>query len=304
MGTILVLGASGFIGGQLTRALLAEGRAIRCLSRDPARLRELAAEGCEVAEGDIADLPSLRRALDAVEVVYVAIHTLSPQGAGAADRRFMAVELDGLRNIVSACRENGVRRLIYVTSLGVAADAASEWLRERWRAEQALLESGLEVTLIRPGMIVGAGGRGFAMLASQARRPVAVFLGGRQRLRTIAIADLTYYLVGVLHDPRAYGQRYDVGNDDILTNSQVIDAAAAILGRRRPRKLPIPPALLRALAPLIERAGKLPQGSFTGFLDSLAADGSGDPAPIRSLLPRTLLSYRQAAERALAGNQT
>jgi len=212
----------------------------------------------------------------------------------------MAVELDGLRHIVTACQAHGVHRLIYVTSLGIVADAASEWLRERWRAEQLLLNSGLDVTIIRPGMIVGTGGRGFEMLASQARKPVAVFLGGQQRLRTIAIDDLIYYLVGVLNDPRAYRYRYDVGNDDVLTNRQMIDVGAAILGRRPPIKLQIPLALLGALAPVLERAGKLPKGAFKGLLDGLADDAIGDPRPIRSILPRALLSCRQAAERALA----
>lgn len=193
-----------------------------------------------------------------------------------------------------------MHRLIYVTSLGIVADAASEWLRERWRAEQLLLNSGLDVTIIRPGMIVGTGGRGFEMLASQARKPVAVFLGGQQRLRTIAIDDLIYYLVGVLNDPRAYRYRYDVGNDDVLTNRQMIDVGAAILGRRPPIKLQIPLALLGALAPVLERAGKLPKGAFKGLLDGLADDAIGDPRPIRSILPRALLSCRQAAERALA----
>lgn len=300
MSTILVIGASGFIGGRLTRALLAEGHTIRCLARDPARLGALAAAGCAIVRGDIADPPAVRRAVDGVEAVYIAIHTISPQPASAADQRFMAVELQELENVVAACRAHGVRRLIYVTSLGVAADAPSEWLRERWRAEQLLLESGLDATVIRPGMIVGAGGRGFEMLASQAGRPVAVFLGGGQRLRTIAVDDLIYYLVGVLDDPRAYRHAFDVGNDDVLTNGQMIDVGAAILGRRPPIKLPLPPTLLGAFAPVLERAGKLPQGALTGLLDSLATDGRGDPAPIRALLPRALLSYRQAAERALA----
>jgi len=299
MRTLLVIGASGFIGGRLTNALLAEGYTIRCLARDPARFQDLATAGCEIVQGDIADRASVQRAMDSVHAVYIAIHTLSPQPASAAGQRFMAVELNGLQNIVTACHAHGVRRLIYVTSLGTAADAPSEWLRERWRAEQFLLTSGLDVTVIRPGMIVGAGGRGFEMLAGQAKKSAAIFLGGEQKMRTIAVDDLIYYLVSVLNDPRAYQQCYDVGNDDVLTNRQMIDAGAEILGRRHPIKLQIPLVLLGALAPLLERAGKLPKGSLNGLLDSLAADGSGDPLPIRSLLPHALLSFRQAAERAL-----
>jgi len=299
MKTVLVIGASGFVGRRTAQALLAGGHAVRCLARDPAKVQDLATLGCEVVKGDISDLASMQRALDSVQAVYISIHTLSPQPASAADQRFMAVERDGLQNIVTACEAHGVRRLIYVTSLGIAADAASEWLRERWRAEQFLLKSGLDVTVIRPGMIVGAAGRGFGMVASGAKKPVAVGLGGRQKMRSIAVDDLIYYLVSVLSDPRAYGQCYDVGSDDVLTNSEMIDATAEILGRRPPLKLQIPRALLGALAPLIERMGKLPKGAMRGLLDSVAADASGDPLPIRALLPRPLLSYRQAAEQAL-----
>jgi len=299
MKTVLVIGASGFVGGHLTKALLAGGDAVRCLARDPARVQDLAASGCEIVKGDVSDLASVQQAVASIGAVYVSIHTLSPQPGSLSDRRFMAVERDGLQNVVTACRARGVRRIIYVTSLGITAEAPSEWLRERWRAEQFLLHSGLDVTVIRPGMIVGAGGRGFGMVVSGAKKPVAIGLGGQQKMRTIAVDDLIYYLMSVLGDPRAYGQCYDVGNDDVLTNAQMVDAVAEMLGRRRPIKLQIPPTLLGVPAPLIERAGRLPRGAMKGLLHSLEADMSGDPRPIRSLLPRALLSFRQAAERAL-----
>ena len=300
MRTILVIGASGFVGRHLTRALLAEGNAVRCLARDPARVQDLAALGGEVVTGDFSDPASLTRALDGVDAVYVSIHTLSPQPGSSVGRRFMEVELEGLENIVTACRAQGLSRLIDVTSLGIAAEASSEWLRERWRAEQFLLGSGLDVTIIRPGIIVGAGGQGFGMMASQANKPVAVGLGGQQKMRAIAVDDLVSYLVGVLDDPRSYGHCYDVGNDDVLTNGEMLDVVAGVLGRRPPLKLKIPRALVGLFAPVIERAVKLPPGAIRGFLDSGDADMGGDPMPIRALLPQPLLSFRQAAERALA----
>lgn len=301
MSTILVIGASGFVGRHLTKALRTKSHAIRCLAREPARLQDPAAAGCEIVRGDIADLASLQRATESVEAVYVSIHTLSPQQPRGARPRFMDVETRGLRNVVTACRSHGVRRVVYVTSLGIAPDAPSEWLRERWQTEELLLNSGLDATVIRPGMIVGAGGRGFDTVVSQARRRVAVTLGGdRPKLRTIALDDLVSYLVGVLDDPRAHRQRYDVGSDDVLAVNQMIDVVAAVLGRRPPVKVQIPRALLGALAPLIEGASKLPHGAFKGFVDSLQVDGVGDPMPIRALLPRPLLSFRRAAEGALA----
>jgi nucleoside-diphosphate-sugar epimerase len=91
----------------------------------------------------------------------------------------MEVEMNGLRNILTACQEHGVRRLIYVTSLGIAPDAPSVWLRGRWETEQFLLNTGLDVTVLRPGQIVGVGGCGFDTMLSQAKRPVAINLLGR-----------------------------------------------------------------------------------------------------------------------------
>jgi uncharacterized protein YbjT (DUF2867 family) len=299
MQKILVIGASGFVGRHLTKALLAEGHAVRCLARDPSRIQDLAKSGCEIIQGDISDLSSVQRAMQSVQAVYIAIHMLSPQPASNSNERFMDVELNGLKNVVTACKTNGARRVIYVTSLGVAANASSEWLRERWRAEQYLLENGLDATVIRPGMIAGAGGRGFDTLMGQAKQSLAVGLGSRQRMRTIAIDDLIYYLVGVLEDSRAYGQCFDVGNDDVLTNAEMIDTDADVLGRKHPTKIGIPLGLLGPLTALIERAAKFPKGSFKGLIDSLEADMTGDPRPIRSILPRALLTYRQAVERAL-----
>ncbi len=301
MGKVLVIGASGFVGRPLARALLAGGHAVRCLARDPAKVRDLAALGGEVIRGDMLDPASLRRATESVDAAYIVVHTLSPQGAGAAGQDFMDIELRGVRNIVAACRASGVRRLIYVTFLGTAPDGPSAWARGRWEAERALLESGLDATVIRPGQIVGAGGQGFDMLAAQAGRSVALVLGsGRQRFRTIALDDLVYYLVGVLDEPRAYGRGYDVGSDDILTTDQLIDVAAAVLGRSEPRKIHLPRALLGALAPLAERLTGVPRGALGDFLGGAETDLIGDPAPIRALLPRAPLPYRRAAERALA----
>jgi len=292
---ILIIGASGFVGRHLAQALLADGHAIRCLARDPAKLQDLAA-GCEIVQGDISDAASVARAVDSTQAIYISIHTLSPQ---QGEGRFMEVEKAGLQNVIAACRSKGVRRAIYVTSLGISPNEKSEWLRERWHAEQSLLNSGLDATVIRPGYIIGVGGRGFDTIVNQAGHRIALAMGG-SKMRTIALDDLIYYLRGVLDDPRAFGHWYDVGNDDVLTPSQLIDTTADILGRRPPIKIRMPLGLLGAFGPLIERMAKLPRGAIKGFVDGIKIDGIGDPMPIRKILPRPLLPFRDAVKRALA----
>lgn len=300
MKKILVIGASGFVGRGIAQALLASGDEVRCLARNPARVQDLAKVGCETVKGDISDLASMQRALESVEAAYISIHTLSPQHSDTADQGFMELEMKGLQNIVTACRTHGVRRLIYITFLGAAPDAPSAWIRGRWEAEQLLLNSGLEVTVIRPGQIVGAGGQGFKMMVGQARSRVTAVLGsGQQKFRNIALGDLVYYLVGVLNDTRTYGQCYDVGSDEVLPYNQMIDITAEALGRPHPRKIHLSPMLLGVFAPLIERMSKLPKGAIKGMLDSTKTDSIGDPTPIRAILPRPPLPYRQAVEQAL-----
>ena len=79
----------------------------------------------------------------------------------------------------------------------------------------------------------------------------------------------------------------------------MMDTAADALGRPHPFKIHVPQALLGALAPLFERLGKYPRGSIKGLMDGLDIDLDGDPLPIRAIVPRPPLSYRQAVERAL-----
>lgn len=300
MKNILVIGASGFVGSYLTRQLLANGYKVRCLARNPEKVQGLVNSGCEIVKGDISDLSSIQSALESMDAVYISIHTLAPQHADTAGKGFMDIELTGLQNIVEECKHQGVRRLIYVTSLGISADTKDAWTSGRWKIQQYLLTSGLNVTVIQPGMIVGIGGQGFNMVLANAQKNTAFVIGsGRNKFRCIAIDDLTYYLIGVLNEPQAYGQCYEVGSDDVLTSDELIDVAADVVGHRHPSKIHIPLAVLRFAAPLIQRIAKSPQGSIKGALDSMGNDMIGDPLPIRKLLPRSPLSYTEAVARAL-----
>jgi uncharacterized protein YbjT (DUF2867 family) len=113
-----------------------------------------------------------------------------PLSAGVKTSGHVAVQLQQ--------RDHGVCQ----TSLGISRDAPSEWLRERWQTKRLLLSSALDATIIRLGNIVGVGGRGCDTIVSQAKRRIAITLGGnRPKMRTIALDDLVYYLVGVLDDP-------------------------------------------------------------------------------------------------------
>lgn len=299
MKKILIIGASGFVGKRVAKALNTEGYQVRCMARKLEKVEDLATLGCETIQGDISDVASLNIALDSIDGVYISIQTLVPQHVSTEGKGFMDIELDGLRNIISICKSKGIKRIIYVTFLGVAPNAKSEWIRGRWEAEQLLLNSGLNISVIRPGMIVGYGGQGFNMLMKNAGKRLAIVMGsGKKRYRSIAIEDLAFYLTAILENEETYGQCYDVGNDDILNMNDMIDSAADILSKPHPVKVHIPIGLLRVAALLIERMSKAPKGAIEGMLDSMASEMVGDPRPIRKLLEHPLLSFSQAVEKA------
>jgi nucleoside-diphosphate-sugar epimerase len=111
---VFVTGASGFIGGKIAERLLAEGRRVRVLARRP--LPHLEALGAEVIPGDLANPDALRRGCLGAETVF---HVAGRVGVWGSRREFFAVNVDGTKNVVTACREAGVARLVYTSSPSV-----------------------------------------------------------------------------------------------------------------------------------------------------------------------------------------
>jgi uncharacterized protein YbjT (DUF2867 family) len=268
---------------------------------DTARAKLPAHAEIELVPGDIADAAAIDEAVRGCEAVFNCVHTLSAQKGAAPGETFADTEVRGLENVVAACRKHGARRVLYVTFLGITPDAPSIWARGRWKAEQMLLGSGLDVTILRPGQIVGRGGFGFDTTLANARRWIALVMGsGRHRMQNIALDDLVHYLVKGLDEPRTFGRAFDVGGDEVLTADEMIDTAARVLGRRPPWKVHVLPERLAPFAGLIERMTGLPQGAFSDLLAGMDTDLVGDVTPIRAILPRQPMSYAQAVERALA----
>ena len=301
MEKILVIGASGFVGGNLAKQLLADGYEVRCLARKPDKIRDLAKAGCEVVQGDISEVQSLQNALKSIDAVYISIQTIVAQPANKGSKDFMDVELAGLQNIINACKQNSVTRVVYVTFLGTSPDSKSSWSRGRWKAEQLLINSKLNATIIRPGMIVGVGGQGYNAVVSNAKKSTAFIMGnGKQRYRSIAISDLVYYLEGLLNEPKAFGQAYDIGGDEMYNMEQMIDLVADILKRPHPRKLHIPMGVMGTLSFILEPLMKMQKGSLKSYVDGMESELIGvDPIAIRKLLPRPLLTFEEASRKAL-----
>lgn len=129
MSSVLVTGATGTVGGALTPALLADGQAVRVLTRSPARLRDRDwHDDVTIVEGDAGDADTMDAALDGVDVGYYLIHGLT----GADERTLVDEELQVARTFLGAAERAGVARIVYLgSSSAPAAPRTGCWRRSR-----------------------------------------------------------------------------------------------------------------------------------------------------------------------------
>ncbi len=162
-GTILLTGASGYVGSRLLRVLEEGGCAVRCLAREPERVTPSRASTAVVA-GDCLDEASLVAAMDEVDQAYYLVHSMaSGPGFAALDRRAAS-------NFGHAAARAGVRRIIYLGGLGDAPESLSTHLRSRMDTGEALREAGVPVVEFRASVIVGAGSLSFEMIRALVER--------------------------------------------------------------------------------------------------------------------------------------
>src|SRR5579863_2139308 len=142
---ILIVGASGRLGGTVAQCLLAQGKAIRAMTRTPSTLAHLQQQGAEVVNGDLRDPASLLRACQGAEQVLAAVHAL----VGKGDNNPQTVDEAGNRCLIDAARAAGVKHFIFVSVQGASANSPLEFFRIKYRTEEYLRASGLNFTILR-----------------------------------------------------------------------------------------------------------------------------------------------------------
>jgi uncharacterized protein YbjT (DUF2867 family) len=194
-----------------------------------------------------------------------------------------------------------VTRLLTVGLIGARLDASNAWVRARARQEATLLAAGLDVTVLRPGLVVGVGSAGFDGVREAAGRRIAPIRGaGTQRWSYIALGSLVDHLVLALDDPRTFGRAIDVGSDESPMYRELVARTAAVLGRPTPPLVPIPLKALRLVAPLVERVGGLPRGGLRAAVDHLGDDLVGDLGSARRIFGPEPLAWEESVRVARA----
>ena len=188
--TILLTGATGYVGGRLLPRLTSMEHSVRCLVRDAGRLEgRPGAERAEIVEGDVLDFSTLTDAFHGVSTVYYLIHSMGSAG-GFEDADRQAAE-----HVAKAACQAGVRRIVYLGGLG-GDDADSPHLRSRHEVGRVLAASGVPTIELRASIVIGPGSLSFDLVRSLVERlPVMITPRWvRSMAQPIHIEDVLRYL--------------------------------------------------------------------------------------------------------------
>ena len=256
--SILITGATGYIGGRLLAEFERRGTPVRCLARNPGALGPRVAASTEVVRGDVLDPASLGPALEGIDTAYYLVHSMG------APADFAGLDRDGARHFAEAARAAGVRRIVYVGGLGDAADDLSAHLRSRHETGDVLRAAGVEVVEFRASIVIGSGSLSYEMVRALTERlPVMVCPRWVAiQAQPIAIEDLLAYLIAALDLPPGPSRIYEIGGPDIVSYGDIMREYARQRGLRR-LMIPVPlltPHLsslwLALVTPLYARVGR------------------------------------------------
>lgn len=233
---ILVAGGTGTLGGRIVRDLLEQGESVRILVRDPSPSVDLApmgmatapdalvAAGADRVTGDLTDRASLDAACADIDTV-ITTATSAKRGGDLE-----AVDLQGTLHLMDAAREAGVTRFVYTSAYGAAPGHAMPMLDVKSRCEQALKESGLAWTILRPALLYEVLPRMVVGLPVRAQDPVSLIEDGSHRHSYVSEADVAAFAAAVVDHPDAVNECLEIGGPSYSWR-EIVDAAGRALGR-------------------------------------------------------------------------
>lgn len=210
---LLVVGATGNLGGAITQMVLARGEPVRILARGGSNYQPLQQAGAQVVLGDLKDRASLDPACAGIDTVI----TTANSSLRGGDDNVENVDLKGNRNLIDAAKAAGVKHMIYVSAAMADPNSPVPFVQAKAKTEEYLCASGVPYTILAPnafmevwlGMVVG-------MPVSQGQ-PVTVVGSGARKHSFISAADVAAFTVAAIDNPKAINQRLVLGGPEPLS---------------------------------------------------------------------------------------
>lgn len=282
MATILVTGASGFVGSHTIPTLIAAGHRVRGLTRTAdaelrtrSRLSSDQLGSIEFARGDVSDPRGLQAAVTGVDAI---VHLVAIPRDLSGGREMARVNTGGTQHVIRAALDAGVRRFVHLGALGVLDDPRLHYARSKARAEREVQASGLDWTILKPSLMFGERDGFFNQIALLARLSPGVMPipgGSRTHFQPLWVGDLARAIRTVLELPESVGRIYELGGPEQLTYREMTALTLREMGKRR-MLLPMPQSLIRMVARGSEVL-HLPFPVASDQLRQLAFDNITDP---------------------------
>lgn len=300
MKSVLVTGATGYIGGRLVPRLLEAGYEVHVLVRSPQKLVDVPwVDEVTVIKGDLTDAKSVAKACAGRDVVYYLVHSMGSSG------NFEKTELRAAHVVARAAADAGVSRIVYLGGLHPRGKGLSPHLASREKVGQILIDSGVPTAALQAGVVIGSGSTSFEMIRHLTDvlpvMPAPKWV--HNHIQPIAVRDVLHYLVASAELPPEVNRTFDIGGPNVLRYSQMMKdyALEAGLPNRRIAALPVlTPWLASQWMNLVT---PIPRSLAAPIIASLQYDCVITEHDIDALIPPPeggLTSYRKSVRLALA----
>jgi uncharacterized protein YbjT (DUF2867 family) len=291
MTTVLVTGATGFIGKRLVPVLIERSMIVRAMTRHPDTYKGPG----DAVFADVHDPDTLIEPLAGVDVAIYLVHSLD-------DPDFERKDAAAARAFGAAAADAGVKQIVYMGGLGSDDDHLSAHLRSRREVEGLLGEAGVPVTVLRAAIVVGAGGISWELTRQLVKNLPAMVVPKWVSTRTqpVAIDDVIRYVAGVIGRSEAYDRVFDIGGPESMTYLEMLQVAAKIANGR---SLPIirVPVLTPTLSSYwLALVTDVDVTTGRNLIDSMGVEVVVTDRAIQDLVPGEPIAYEESVRRALA----
>ncbi|MEW6580756.1 MAG: complex I NDUFA9 subunit family protein [Chloroflexota bacterium] len=271
---ILITGAAGYVGSNLVRLLVAQGKPVRALVHSPdkaaVRLADVR-DRIEIVRGDVTRPETLGPALEGASAVVHLVAVAIERQRGDYER----INTQGTINLVDAAKAAGVRRFINMSQNGADSRLPYRFLASKGRAQDYVAASGLDWTALRPSVIWGPQDEFANVQARLIKLTPLIFpiVGdGGARFQPVWVGDVVAAVARCLDDESTIRGEYALGGPEVLTYAQIVRRVLDALGARR-LTINVPVPLLRPVVKLMEIALPNPPVT-TSLLDLLKVDNA------------------------------
>ncbi len=256
---ILVVGATGILGGLITQRLLGEGKEVRILVRHNSPSEEMAAQGmatsgrsliavgAQPVYGDLKDRASLDALCAGVETVITTANSAMRGGEDNVD----TVDRQGNRNLFEAAKAAGVKQFIFTSFLGASLDNPVPLFQAKAETEALLVKNGIPYTILAPNFFIESWAGMVVGMPLQARQPVTL-VGEGQRLHSlISVVDVAAFASAAIGHPAAINRRLVLGGPEPVSWRGIVETFGQVLGQELPVQFSVAGAPIPGLPEIV-----------------------------------------------------